>query len=453
MIIVRHGESTYNIEYRIQGQCDESTLTETGRQGALQVAEALQGIVVDQIYASPLKRAQETAELIASRLALQSSQSDPSSQPLQPQFTDDLKEINLPPWEGMTFDQVQAQYPDEYRLWRQEAHNLVFKLEQPDGVVEFYPLRSLYEQAQQFWDATLPHHEGQTLIVVAHSAINRALISTAIGLSTEQFSSLYQSNCGISVLNVDRQKQTVQMESMNLTAHLGQSLPKIRRGMEGIRLLLVRHGETEWNRQQRFQGQIDVPLNDNGRHQGQQVANFLQTIKIDQAVSSPMLRPKETAEMILQHHPDVSLTLDDGLREISHGRWEGKLESEIEAEFPGELERWQTVPAVVQMPDGENLQQVWERVIASWNAIVAKADESTDKPLTVLVVAHDAVNKAILCHVAGLGAEHFWSFKQGNGAVSVIDYPYGAAGRPVLRAMNITTHLGSVLDTTAAGAL
>jgi probable phosphoglycerate mutase len=77
-----------------------------------------------------------------------------------------------------------------------------------------------------------------------------------------------------------------------------------------------------------------------------------------------------------------------------------------------------------------------------------------DKTQTVLVVAHDAVNKALLCHVLGLGPESFWRFKQGNGAVSVIDYPGGVGSTPVLTSANITTHLSdSVLDKTAAGAL
>ncbi len=103
------------------------------------------------------------------------------------------------------------------------------------------------------------------------------------------------------------------------------------------------------------------------------------------------------------------------------------------------------------MPEGENLQQVWERAIASWNAIVT---EFSQQPKTGIVVAHDAINKAILCHLFGLGPEHFWNFKQGNGSVTVIDYPKGAEGYPVLEAMNITIHLsGSILDKTAAGAL
>jgi probable phosphoglycerate mutase len=214
----------------------------------------------------------------------------------------------------------------------------------------------------------------------------------------------------------------------------------------------VRHGETQWNRETRFQGGIDVPLNDNGRQQAQKAAQFLKDVEIDFAVSSPMLRPKETAEIILQYHQSINLELQDGLKEISHGLWEGKLEQEIEQEFPGELHRWRTVPAEVQMPEGENLQQVWERSVAAWQAIVETALANGLK--TGLVVAHDATNKTLLCHVLGLSPEHFWNFRQGNGAVSVIDYTLDANSFPVLQAMNITTHLGvGVLDKTAAGAL
>jgi len=164
-----------------------------------------------------------------------------------------------------------------------------------------------------------------------------------------------------------------------------------------------------------------------------------------------MLRPKETAEIILQHHPDVTLNFEDNLKEISHGLWEGKLEAEIEQEFSGELERWQQTPETVQMPEGENLQQVWDRATTAWNEIVQTAINQP-KPGTTLVVAHDAVNKAILCYVLGLPPDRFWSFKQGNGAVSVIDYAVNQP--PIMMAINITAHLeGGVLDKTAAGAL
>jgi len=446
VILVRHGESSFNVERRVQGHLDESSLTEAGQASAVQVGETLSDLTFDAVYSSPLKRAKETADLILTRLKVS------PAQPLQ--TTDNLKEVNLVLWEGLLFTEVQEKYPEEYQNWREAPHRLKMVLPSADGSVDYYPVPDLYEQAKTFWREVLPQHPGQTILIVAHSGINRALISTAIGLTPDRYQAVNQSNCGISVLNfAGGLGELVQIELLNLTAHLGQPLPKPRKGDRGPRFLLVRHGETDWNREKRFQGQIDVPLNDNGQLQSQKAARFLQTVPIHYAVSSPMLRPKETAEIILQNHPDVTLNLEDNLKEISHGLWEGKLEAEIDQEYPGLLHQWQRSPETVQMPEGENLQDVWARAIAAWDSIVQTA-ASHPEPGTTLVVAHDAVNKAILCYVLGLEPENFWTFKQGNGAVSVIDYPQGADRPPVMQAMNITTHLaGGVLDKTAAGAL
>lgn len=449
VILVRHGESTYNLEARVQGHCDQSHLTPKGIADAQQVGKALADLSFTAIYTSPLQRAQQTTQEILGVL----HSSSPHLVP-EPQIRDRLKEIHLPLWEGMLFEEVRQQFPEGYQLWRQRPHELEMEISGPDGITLFAPIPALYEQARQFWEEILPQHPGETILVVAHSGINRALIGTAIGLSPERYPTLQQANCAISVLNFPGQRgQPAQLESLNITSHLSDALPPPRPGYRGLRLLLVRHGETEWNRQGRFQGQIDVPLNDNGRQQARQVAEFLKDVPIDFAVSSSMSRPRETAELALAHHPQVSLSLEDGFREISHGTWEGQFEADIEKDYPGELERWRQVPAEVQMPSGENLQQVWERAIATWNQVVAAALANPDQPKTGLVVAHDATNKVILCYIAGAGPEQFWSFKQGNGAVSVIDYPEDG-GAPILQAMNITTHLaGGVLDQTAAGAL
>jgi phosphoserine phosphatase len=395
-----------------------------------------------------LKRARKTAEVIVEELRKTTPQLG------APNFTDNLKEISLPLWEGMPFSDAEANFPDEFRSWQSDPANFSMVLPQTDGTVRFYPVREVYQQAERFWQELLSQNEGKTLLIVAHSAINRALVSTAIGLGPERFTNLAQANCNISVLNfAGGWNSPVQVESMNLTSHMGVPLPELRGGHRGPRILLVRHGETEWNRNGQFQGQIDVPLNDNGRAQAAKAAEFLKDIPIDAAYTSYMARPKETAEIILKYHPDLTLHSVNELQEISHGEWEGRFEKEIEASYPGMLHQWQTAPETVQMPNGENLQQVWHRAVMAWKQIV-EAHSGGDKVQTVMVVAHDAINKAILCHVVGLGPEAFWQFKQGNGAVSVIDYPDGIDSAPVLSAANITTHLSdSVLDKTAAGAL
>ena len=450
IILVRHGKSTYNQERRIQGRLDKSILTEAGRNTALQVGDTLSSIAFDTAYTSPLQRAKETAEIILSRL----------TNPPQLQPTDNLMEIDLPLWEGMLRQDAIDKFPEAYQQWQKQPDKFSMKLPSADGEIEHFPVLAIFANARHFWQELLSRHQDGTILVVGHNGINRALIATASEITPDYYQSIQQSNCGISVINFgpspvtndkpgeQKKKVAIQLESVNLTSHTGEIFPKPRDGHQGPRLLLVRHGETDWNKAGKFQGQIDVPLNDNGREQSRRAAEFLKDVKLDFAISSSMLRPKETAEIILKYHGGLQLELRDELREISHGLWEGKFELEIEESYPGLLEEWKTSPETVQMPEGENLQHVWTRAIASWREIVQSVSG------TGIVVAHDAINKAILCHLFGLEPEHFWKFKQGNGAVSVIDYPHGPDGLPVLQAMNVTTHLsGGVFDKTAAGAL
>ena len=440
VIIVRHGQSSYNADKRIQGRCDESVITEKGIADAKIVGETLSNIKIETIYCSPLQRAKKTAEIIQKQL----------KNPTNLQAVEKLKEIDLPLWEKLKKDEVKEKFPTEYRCWKERPEE--FKMELETG--EHFPVVSLNEQAKEFWQEIIPKNKEKTILIVAHNGINRCLIMSAIGIPIANYHSIQQSNCCINVLNfTGNWGEAVQLESLNQTDHLGIPLPPPRPPETQLRLLLVRHGETQWNREGRFQGIRDIPLNENGRKQAEKAAEFLKEVKIDFGISSPMLRPKETAEIILEKHPGVKLETKEKLTEICHGLWEGKLETEIEKAFPGLLNQWKTAPETVQMPEGENLQQVWERAIACWEEIVSSYSNS-EKPITGIVCAHDAINKVILCYLLGLKPENFWNIKQGNGAVSVIDYPQGEKKSLVLQAINITSHLsGGILDQTAAGAL
>ncbi|MFN5980149.1 MAG: histidine phosphatase family protein [Pseudanabaena sp.] len=444
VVIVRHGESNFNILSKIQGRGNydrpelQSVLTDKGKHQAKLAGKALANLGIDIAYASPLVRAQHTAQIILSE----------NFQPPVLNTTEGLLEIDLSEWESMIASDVKAQFPEKYHFWQNEPEK--FQLG------DRYPILDLFEQAKGLWAEILPKHQDKTILLVGHSGINRALICSAIGIPVSFYHNIHQANCAISVLNFQSTSISdgVQLESLNLVSHLQEltesPLPPFKKNHNGPRLLLVRHGETEWNRQKRFQGQIDVPLNNNGHAQARRASEFLAQVNIDKAFSSPMLRPKDTTLEILSKHPHIKLELFDELKEISHGLWEGKFEHEIEAEFAGQLALWQSQPETVQMPEGENLQQVWERVEVIWQKIV----EAVPAGETALVVAHDAVNKAILCLLFGFTPEQFWIFKQGNGGVSVIDYPQGAQDKPVLQSCNITTHLSEgILDRTAAGAL
>ncbi|MEM6399751.1 MAG: histidine phosphatase family protein [Cyanobacteria bacterium P01_D01_bin.116] len=452
VIIVRHGQSTYNTVRRIQGHLDKSVLTEKGCNDAVKVGEALKNISFDAIYCSPLKRAKQTAEIIHREIKA-NLDNIPALEENQ-----NIKEIHLPLWEGMLATEVQEKYPKDHKIWKENPDKLMMLVKDGEKNVEYFPILALYEQAKKFWQEILPKHPNQTILVVAHSCINRCLIQTANNISPGYMQHIQQSNCCINVLNFfgisngNLDEDKVQIESFNQTQHMGETLPSLRPNHRGVRLLLVRHGETEWNQQSKYQGQVDISLNENGKLQSEKVADFLKDISIDKVYSSSMLRAKETAEIILQQHQGVNLELNDGFKEIIHGVWEGKLETEIEQEFPGELQRWHENPEQFQMPSGESLQQVWSRTVEVYESIIQTALDNQLK--TILIVAHGGTNQILLCHILGLSAEYFWNFRQSNCCLNVIDYPKGFDSFPVLQATNITSYLTeSVLDETVTGAL
>jgi len=443
IVLVRHGLSSFNLEHRIQGRDDLASLTTEGADQARATGKALQALPIDQAYTSPLRRARDTATALLAE----------QGQGLVAQVNDDLLEIDLAPWSGLLRSEVKERFPEQEAQWRQTPESM--QLSRSDGNA-YIPLQELFQQAEQFKQWLLAEHAAgldatteQTVLVVGHNAILRCLILCLLGLPLSGFRRLRVDNCSISVLNLVPAAQggtAVQVESLNGLGHLGLPIPSKGRGP---RLLLVRHGETDWNREGRFQGQIDIPLNANGRAQAEAASTFLAPVCIERAYTSCMARPRQTAEAILSAHPGVPLTSTTGLVEIGHGLWEGRLEREIAEGWPELLNDWKRAPETVQMPEGETIHDVWDRSLATWTRIAA----SLGSDETALVVAHDAVNKAILCALLGLTPADIWAIKQGNGGVTVIDYPNGPGERPVVAAMNLTSHLGGVLDRTAAGAL
>ena len=184
-----------------------------------------------------------------------------------------------------------------------------------------------------------------------------------------------------------------------------------------MRILLARHGETPWNAEGRYQGQADIPLSEVGESQARALGQRLKDLRIDRAVASPLSRARRTAEMALGESRAAMLSLDQGLAEIAHGEWEGLLASEINARDPKLMQAWRETPQTVQMPGGESLQQVFDR---AWPAF-ARACEGLSDDATVLVVAHDAVNRALLCQVLGMPMSNFWRFRQAPTTLNLLE--------------------------------
>lgn len=183
-----------------------------------------------------------------------------------------------------------------------------------------------------------------------------------------------------------------------------------------MRVLLCRHGETPWNAEGRYQGQIDIPLSETGERQAAALGARLKDLPITKAVASPLTRARRTAELALGTRAGM-LTLEPGLLEIAHGAWEGKLASEIEREDGPRLKAWRQAPESVQMPGGESLQQVLDR---AWPAFTtACAGLGADD--TLLLVAHDAVNRVLIARILGLPLARIWSFRQAPATLNLLE--------------------------------
>jgi len=184
-----------------------------------------------------------------------------------------------------------------------------------------------------------------------------------------------------------------------------------------MRLLLARHGETAWNAEGRYQGQEDIPLSPVGEAQARALGARLRGVRIDRAVASPLCRAFRTAQLALGEARAPMLSGDDGFREIAHGEWEGLLTHEIRARDPERLQAWRDAPHEVLMPQGESLQHVFDR---AWPAL-ARASAGLGADDTLLVVAHDAVNRVLLCRVLGLPLANLWRFRQAPTTLNLLE--------------------------------
>jgi phosphoserine phosphatase len=186
-----------------------------------------------------------------------------------------------------------------------------------------------------------------------------------------------------------------------------------------MKILLARHGETPWNAEGRYQGQIDIPLSDNGVRQAKLLGERLFDTNITRAVASPLTRAKTTAEFALGEKRVSMLQFDEGLKEIAHGDWEGLLASEIRERDPQRLQAWRETPESVLMPGqgGESIQMVLDR---AWPAFVNACEGLQDQD-TLLIVAHDAVNRVLLCKIMGLPLAKLWSFRQAPTTLNLLE--------------------------------
>lgn len=375
IILIRHGQSTFNALKRFQGSCDQSVLTEKGDSDALQTGFVLRDIPFDAVYVSPLQRAKATANsfLVGTGARITSTPTI--------QYSQALREIDLPQWQGLSYQEVKENFAEDYRIWKEQPHQ--FKVSVPSEALQAsgglaiapalqttYPVLDLQERVREFWQNVLPRHTGHAITIVSHGGTIRALIMELLGISSQQFHALQQSNCGISHLLAFPDKNTAILQQMNNTFHLGETLPKLKEGKQGLRLLLV---AAEPNTQ------------------AQALAQHLQSVNIDFCLSSDAEASQQVAHEILQGHSTVQL-------QVTH----------------------------------QNFADVWQQQI---NARQSTQSLSHLRPTTGLVVGDTALIRQMVAHTLKLSKAQQDCLAIDPSRFSVIHYPLSSP-TPILQAFN-----------------
>lgn len=198
------------------------------------------------------------------------------------------------------------------------------------------------------------------------------------------------------------------------------------------RIILVRHGETDWNSAKRYQGYSDIALNQKGIEQAKLAAERLAGENIHAVYSSDLKRAVQTADYIASKH-GLLVQKHSGFREIHFGRWEGYTYKQAMADNPDLLTAIYNGKTEVCMPEGESFRLVQKRAVAA-------LDECIEKYLgcTFVVVAHGGALCTMICKILGKSLSEMWSIEQKYTAISIIEYDNG---KGEFRMFNDNKHL------------
>ncbi|KAF4369978.1 hypothetical protein G4B88_016139 [Cannabis sativa] len=467
VVLVRHGQSTWNEEGRIQGSSNYSVLTKKGEGQAEISRQMLIDDSFDVCFASPLERSKRTAEIIWDNRE-------------EEVITDmDLREIDLYSFQGLLKHEGKAKFGETFRQWQVDPAN--FNI---DG---HYPVRELWDRARNCWDKIL-EHEGRSVLVVAHNAVNQALVATAIGLGTEYFRVLLQSNCGVSVLDftprieggspfvcLDRLNQLTSFSTIH-QIHLSVEVLEEGKQARGSYLCVMDSHKTMQRCEIEcfkvsFMVEQDKSTNMLGVIQSQKIAELLLDTKVSSIISSPKKACVETANAIsrVQEAAD-SLGADCvpryvEMKQIENLDVENILQKSNKANISTQLDALRNLtkfsshalppmdwtdtsvippfqPGWLSGFDDTILSAVWEQSEEAWQYLLKELSSDDEADRVVVVVGDPSINIALMVHCLNLSKEWMGSFHLDSGSISIVDFPDGPAGKGVIRCINYTAHLG-----------
>jgi probable phosphoglycerate mutase len=200
-------------------------------------------------------------------------------------------------------------------------------------------------------------------------------------------------------------------------------------------MILVRHGETEWNRVEHFRGHADVPLNETGLAQAKAMARRVAAEWRPVGIySSPLARAVKTAEAVAWHF-GLSVQVHLGLIDIDYGQWQGLTPDEARKRWPEVVEAWYNAPHTAHIPGGETLAALRARGLKTVNEL-----SMLHRGQTIVLVGHTVINRIILLGVLGLGNDCFWRLRQDTCAINVFEVEGGVF---TIGSLNETYHLRS----------
>lgn len=196
-------------------------------------------------------------------------------------------------------------------------------------------------------------------------------------------------------------------------------------------IYLIRHGETKWNLEERFQGTTNTELTEKGKEQGRLLAKGLEQTSFRKLYTSPLDRARTTAGFIGEHS-GCEVEPDEDFREISFGDWEGLTTKEIRDRYTW-MDNWFIDPGLYQIPGGCDMREEKERLRAR---LVKIAEDS--KGGTTGIVSHAGVIRLSLLGALDLPLSYYWRFVFGNTSISILEYHRGIF---LLKCLNDTSHL------------
>ena len=196
-------------------------------------------------------------------------------------------------------------------------------------------------------------------------------------------------------------------------------------------IIIVRHGETEWNVGEIFRGRVEIGLNETGKKQAELLVQYLSDLKIEAIYSSPLKRALEVAQAIAKYHK-LNVEVSQGLNDLDFGEWQGLTRREVREKFPKVYAEWVNHPERVKLPRGESLDEVRKRALTVVGKVIAKHQGN------IILVSHRVVNNALICALLGLDNSHFWNIRLDTCGVTIFDYENG---RFILNKHNDTSFL------------